>query len=154
MSHAVRVSAARSTFVVRSWGGQFYLRRGDADWASDRVSPEGYEAGVEGIDGFVYVETTMYGSPTTVTCEVHSQDPGTRPEAQRFAETQLGGSGPLAIRTTDYDAPPVGFVELPTGHARLRVSWIGTAAAAAHPDVAIGGHEPSPESIIIDIWPT
>lgn len=55
--------------------GNFYLLRGEAEWASGRVSPEAYEICLEAIGGFVYVGTSMDGRPTDVRVEVHDTEP-------------------------------------------------------------------------------
>jgi hypothetical protein len=81
---------------VRPWYSQFYLSRGRAEWASGRVSPEGYEAHLECIDGFVYVGTSTYGSSTSVTIEVHDREPPPT-LADHVVEVTLGGDGRLAL---------------------------------------------------------
>ena len=58
--------------VVQPLYRQFYLRRGDAEWLSDQISDGGYERGLEAIDGFAYVGTTMYGNPIGVVARVHA----------------------------------------------------------------------------------
>lgn len=70
---AVLVEAVAT--VVQPWSRHFYLLRGDAEWASDRVSPEAYEICLEAIGGFVYVGTSMDGRPTDVRVEVHDTEP-------------------------------------------------------------------------------
>ena len=83
--------------IVRPWYRQFYLRRGDADWSSDQVSEDGYTRGLEVIDGFVYVGTTMYGSPTEVVIDLHVSDPGLHPSADRHSDALLDGDGNLDV---------------------------------------------------------
>jgi hypothetical protein len=74
--------------------GSFYLRRGDADWASDQVSELGYLAQLEAIDGFVFVGTAMFGSPTRVIIEVHDGIPGKWDDAaDRIVEDSMHGHG-------------------------------------------------------------
>jgi len=139
--------------VVKPWYRQFYVQRGDARWASDEVSAEGYAAGVEAIGGFMYVGTTMYGSPTTVTVEVTDAEPPIPSEADRSATVEIGGEGPVALLSWG-DNEPVAIVDVPEGSLRCRVSWTGSEEASAHADVEIGGRSPSPEAILIQLWPT
>jgi hypothetical protein len=141
--------------VVKPWYRQFYLRRGDADWLSDQVSDEGYERGLQAIDGFAYIGTTMYGSPTNVGVRVHDTDPGP-PDAHVdcFAEARLTGSGDVAILNWEPGDDPAAVIPVPPGPVAIRVSWLGTNAAAAHPDWDIGGEQLSPERLILDLWPS
>lgn len=141
--------------VVMPWYRQFYVRRGDAEWLSDQISSEGYERGLEAIDGFAYVGTTMYGNPTKVAVRVHDRAPGQPDaEADRFAEARLTGSGDAAILNWEPGDDPVAVVPVPPGPVGIRASWYGTAAAAAHPDWDIGGEQLSPERLILDFWPS
>lgn len=145
-------SVARTTsIVVKPWYWQFYLRRGDAEWASDRVSDAGYASGAEAIDGFVYIGTTMYGSPTQLTVDVTEQTPPAPTSAERSLDVLLGGAGPLAVLSWG-DDDPVAVVEVPVGALKMRVNWTGTDAASQHPDVEVGGNTLSPERIDIQIW--
>lgn len=139
--------------VVKPWYRQFYLRRGGADWASDRVSDEGFAVGLEAIDGFVFIGTTMYGSPIAVALEVHASDPGARLGADRFAETCLVGSGDVAVHNWDPDDLPVMTRAVPAGDLQMRANWFGTAEAETHPDYHSGGVALSPERIVLDLWP-
>lgn len=139
--------------VVRPWHRQFYLRRGDAEWCSDRISDDGYASGLEAVDGFAYVGTTMFGSPTEVLIRVHPAEPGTPAFADRSAEAVLSGAGDLAVLNWEPDDHPVTTIDLPAGHVRLRASWFGTQAAAAHLDSDVGGEELSPERVVLDLWP-
>jgi len=116
-----------SEVVVRPCFRQFYLRRGRAEWRSDEISPAGYERGLEEVDGFVYVGTSMYGSPTRLAITVHASDPG---------------------------EPPIASIRVPTGRLHARVGWHGTDAAKLHPDNDIGGDELSPEHLTLDVWPS
>ena len=140
--------------VVLPWYRQFYLRRGDAAWLSDQISPEGYERGLEAIDGFAYVGTTMYGNPTGVMARVHDAAPGP-PDANpdRVAEARLGGSGEVAIRSWDPSEEAAGVIALPDGPVHIRAAWYGMSEAAAHPDRELGGDDLSPERLTIDFWP-
>ena len=141
--------------VVRPWYRQFYVRRGDADWLSDQISDAGYERGLEAIDGFAYIGTTMYGSPTSIGVRVHDRAPGPPDaDADRFAEARLTGTGDVAILNWEPGHEPVAVVPVPPGPVEIRVSWFGTSAAAAHPDWDIGGEQPSPERLILDVWPS
>lgn len=139
--------------VVRPWYRQFYLRRGDAEWYSDRISDDGYASGLEAVDGFAYVGTTMYGSPTEVVIRVRAADPGKPVSADRSAEAVLSGDGDLAILNWEPDDHPVATIHMPEGNVRVRASWFGTQVAAAHPDSDVGGEERSPEHIVLDLWP-
>ena len=85
------------TAVDRPSYRQFYVRRGKAPCASDEVPASGYEARLEGIGGFAYIGTEMYGSPTRVTVEVLDSEPSVLPRAERHAESRIEGSGPLAV---------------------------------------------------------
>ena len=133
---------------------QFYLRRGHVDWVSDQISPEGYERGLEAIDGFAYVGTTMYGNPTGVTARVHDAEPGP-PDADpdRVAEARLGGAGDVAVRSWDPSEEPAGVIPLPHGPVHIRAAWYGMTEAADHPDCDLGGGGLSPERLTIDFWP-
>ena len=51
------------------------------------------------IDGFVYVGTTMYGSPTEVVIDLHVSDPGLHPSADRHSDALLDGGGNLDVST-------------------------------------------------------
>ena len=141
----------RAGTVVKPWYRQFYLRRGDAEWASDRFSAEDYDVRLGSVDGFVFVGTTMYGSPTDVQVEVHDAEPGSRADSDHIVEVSLTGEGPLAILGWGADEPDA-IVELPPVACRLRASWFGLAAAEAHPDSDLGGEGPSPERLVLDIW--
>ena len=82
--------------VVHPWYRQFYLRRGDAEWASDRVTAEGYAVRIEAIDGFVYVGTSMYGHPTAVRVgsTTPPRTPPTTPTTRRRCRWSGEGSWP------------------------------------------------------------
>jgi hypothetical protein len=147
------VSDHHAAVVVQPWYRQFYLRRGDAEWCSDRISDDGYAQGLEAIDRFVYVGTTMYGSPTEVVVGVHFVDPGLHRSADRHADAVLGGDGDLAVLNWEPGGPPVTTVRLPPGNFAVRASWFDTAAAAEHRDVESGGDVRSPERIALDLWP-
>ncbi|MEZ5377721.1 MAG: hypothetical protein R2733_14545 [Acidimicrobiales bacterium] len=142
------------TMTVRPWHRQFYLRRGASEWKSDQVSDAGYKAGVEAIEGFVYVGTTMFGSPTRLSIRTHSSDPGPPQSADRSAEVTITGAGNLAVLNWDPGEPCVGEVELPDGPVCARVSWHGTKQAAAHEDCEVGGERSSPEYLVLDVWPS
>jgi len=143
---------APESLIVRPCYRQFYLRRGEADWNSDRVSQTGYENGLEEIDGFVYVGTTMYSSPTSVIVQLHSSDPGSPSNADRVMETVIGGEGDLAILNWEPGERAVATIRVPTGRLSARVSWHGLEAAEHHPDYDTGGDELSPEYLTIDLW--
>jgi hypothetical protein len=64
----------------------------------------------------------------------------------------LVGDGDLAIMNWDPGEPAM-TVGLPSGTLALRASWFDTAAAAQHVDAELGGDNPSPEHITIDVWP-
>jgi hypothetical protein len=148
------MSEVTGSAIVHPWYRQFYLRRSDAEWCADQVSDDGYVQGLEAIDGFVYVGTTMYGSPTEVAIHLHATDPGPNPAADRLAESMLTGEGgDLDVHNWEAGDPPVATVSLPRGALRLRASWFGMREAAAHPDVDLGGTARSPERIVIDLWP-
>lgn len=138
--------------VVRPWYRQFYLRRGPAPWASDEVSSDGYATGVEAIGGFVYVGTTMYGSPTNVTIEVSDAEPANPHGTDRSATVTIRGEGSLALLSWGEDEP-VAIAHAPEGPLRCRVIRTGTDAASNHPDVEGGGESLSPEAIVIQVWP-
>ena len=87
--HSALVNDEGKSVMIRPWYRQFYLRRGDAEWYSDRISDHGYTSGLEAVDGFAYVGTTMYGSPTEVVIEVRQDDPGIPESADRSAEAVL-----------------------------------------------------------------
>jgi hypothetical protein len=142
------------TVVVRPWYRQFYVQRGAAEWRSDQVSVDGYERGLEAIGGFLFVGTTMYGSPTRVTVRVHPENPGVSQAADRSADDTLAGEGSIAVLNWEPGEPPVAEVVVQDGVLGVRASWYGTADAASHPDFDLGGDDPSPESIILDVWPT
>ena len=145
--------AKETTVTVRPWYRQFYLRRGAAAWRSDEISDDGYTRGVESVDGFVYVGTTMYGSPTQVSVRVHDSDPGGSESCDRTAEVLIDGEGDLALLNWEPGEPPAAEVALPPGAVRARVCWHGSADAEAHPDYELGGDELSPECVVLDIWP-
>ena len=151
--HSALVNDEGKSVMIQPWYRQFYLRRGDAEWYSDRISDHGYTSGLEAVDGFAYVGTTMYGSPTEVVIEVREDDPGIPESADCSAEAVLSGDGDLAILNWDPDDQPVATIHMPEGNVRLRASWFGTKAAAAHPDSDVGGEERSPERIVLDLWP-
>jgi hypothetical protein len=147
----MRVSAAH--VVVRPWYRQFYLQRGDAPWASDRITEAGYEAALDAVDGFACVATSMYGNPAAVTVELHEREPPpAEEEADRVTEVSLSGSGPLGVLSWGETEPEL-TVELPEGPLRLRASFSGLAAADAHPDNDVSGDELSPERILLQLWP-
>lgn len=146
-------SHAPESLVVRPCYRQFYLRRGEADWNSDKVSQTGYENGLEEIDGFVYVGTTMYSSPTRLTVQLHPSDPGPATDADLIMETAIGGEGDLAILNWEPGEPAVATIRVPAGRLRARVSWYGLEAAERHPDNDTGGDQLSPEHLTLDLWP-
>jgi hypothetical protein len=128
-----RMLVREASAVVKPWYRQFYLRRGEAEWASDRVSDDGYQRGLEAIEGFVYVGTAMYGNPTSVRVAVHDAEPEpTSDEADRVVEVSVSGDGPLAIFSWASDEAEA-TVELPAGSCRLRASWFDVGAAETHP---------------------
>jgi hypothetical protein len=139
--------------TVHPWYRQFYLRRGDAAWRSDEISDDGYARGAESVGGFVFVGTTMYGSPTQVRVRVHPSDPGPSEASDRAVEVLIEGEGDLAVLHWEPGEPPAAEVALPSGTVRARVSWHGTAEAQEHPNWDLGGDELSPEHIVLDIWP-
>lgn len=53
------------------------------------MSENGHERRLEAIDGFVYVGTTRYGSPTQVVVEVHDADQG--------SDEVAGGNGKAIV---------------------------------------------------------
>lgn len=132
---------------------QFYLRRGNAEWASDQVSPEGYEAHLESIHGFVYVGTWTYGSSTSVTIELHDCEP-TPALADHAVEVTLDGDGQLALLNWEPGDEPVARIQPPTGRMALRGSWTGLAAVDEFPEREVAGDRPSPEVIRFQIWPS
>jgi len=139
--------------VVKPWYRQFYLRRGDAEWASDRVSDRGYERRLEAIEGFVFIGTTMYGSPTSVVVELHDGDVGRLDSsADRVVEASISGEGSIAILNWG-EVQPVRVMSVPRGSARLRTSWFGIGAAEVHPGNDRGGDEESPEHLLLQLWP-
>ncbi len=146
----MQVSTAK--VVVNPWYRQFYLRRGDAPWASDQLSRAGIERALEESGGFVYVGTSMYGNPVDVTLELHDDDPSPDDRADRVTEVSLSGSGPLGVLSWGETEPELVF-ELPEGPLRLRASYSGLAAADAHPDNDVSGEELSPERILLQLWP-
>jgi hypothetical protein len=116
---------AHTSTVVHPWYRQFYLRRGEAEWASDRVTDEGYDVRIEAIDGFVYVGTSMYGHPTEVRVEAHDTPPEAPDDADHEVEVSLLGNGPLAILSWG-DVDPVATIELPdgqSGYGRAGSAW-------------------------------
>jgi hypothetical protein len=143
-----------SEVVVRPCFRQFYLRRGRAEWRSDEISPAGYERGLEEVDGFVYVGTSMYGSPTRLAITVHASDPGAPPNADHVAQIEIAGQGDLAVLNWEPGEPPIASIRVPTGRLHARVGWHGTDAAKLHPDNDIGGDELSPEHLTLDVWPS
>ena len=138
--------------VVKPWYRQFYVLRGTAAWASDAVSDEGYEMGVEAIGGFIYISTAMYGSPTQVLFEVSPSEPAEPGDAERSAVVAVEGDGPLALLNWG-DDKPVATVDVPGGLLWCRVSWTGSVAASRHPDAEVGGTSLSPERVRIQAWP-
>jgi hypothetical protein len=145
--------SSRTTVTVQPSYSQFYLKRGDAEWASESVSDEGYEARLEVIDGFVYVGVSMYGNPTEVTFEVYDSLPTEIiPEADHVVEASITSEGPMCIFSWGDDFPEV-FIDTPSGPLRLRASWKGIAAALARPDREGTSDEVSPESLVFQVWP-
>ena len=142
------------TVLVRPWYRQFYVRRGAAEWRSDEVSDEGYERGLEAVDGFMYVSTTMFGSPTRVTVRVHDEEPAIDAAAERTADTTVTGDGPIAVLNWDPSDPPVASIAVPQGRLSVRASWHGVSEARNHPDSEFGGDDTSPERVVLDVWPT
>jgi hypothetical protein len=138
--------------VVNPSYWQFYLTRGDAEWASDRVSDDGYRDHLECIDGFVYVGTSTYGSPTSVTIEVHDSEPAPM-TADRVFEVTLDGEGSMALWDWQPGDGPVARVELPKGLVTLRGSWTGEMAASMSPECEAPAGSPSPEEIRLQLWP-
>lgn len=139
--------------IVRPSYRQFYLRRGAAEWRSGEISDNGYAEGVEAIEGFVYVGTAMYGSPTRLSVLMHFSDPGPSESAERTAEFLLTGTGDLEVLNWDPDEPAVAEVSLPSGSLKARLNWYGTAIAQVHPDCDVGGDDLSPEYLVLDLWP-
>jgi len=139
------------TAVVESSYWQFYLQRGDAEWLPDQISDEAYQNHLECVGGFVYVGTSTYGSPTTVTIEVHDCEPNPAP-AERIVEVMVDGEGSLTLWNWPGDGP-VAQVELPVGPVSLRASWAGMEAASEFPEREAPGDLPSPEEIQLQLWP-
>jgi hypothetical protein len=146
------VPVSSSTVVVNPWYRQFYLQRGDAPWASDRLTQAGFERALESEGGFVYVGTSMYGNPVEVTLELHDEEPSRHEGADRVTEVSLGGSGALGVLSWGETEPELVF-ELTEGPLRLRASFSGLAAADSHPDNDVSGEELSPETILLQLWP-
>ena len=114
------------TVLVTPWYWQFYLVRGDAPWESDKVSPEGYDAHLEAIDGFVYVGTSTYGHPTEVRVEVHDSDPpDVREDADTVVEVSVSGEGRLGVFNWEPLVEPVATIDVPIGPLRIRGTWLG-----------------------------
>ena len=140
--------------VVKPWYRQFYVRRGEADWQSDRISDDGYERGLEAVNGFVYVGTTMYGNPTRVRILVHDGNPGPPDRAvERVVDARLHGAGDIAVLNWDPGEDPVAVVPVPDGSLHIRMSWFGMNDAAAHPDWDLGGDALLREHLTLDVWP-
>ena len=144
------------TGVVKPSYRQFYLRRGEEEWASDQVSDEGYKTRLEAIGGFVYVGTSMWGFAVEVTFEVHDSEPlGIRDDADHIVEVSVSGSGPVAVLSWYWEPfdEPVAVVQVPVGDLRLRGTWTGVGAAETHPDQDLAGPELSPERLLFQAWP-
>jgi hypothetical protein len=145
----------RTTVIVEPWYWQFYLKRGAAEWASDKVSAEGYDTRLEVIDGFIFVGVNMYGNPTEVTFEVHDTQPSDIiPAADHVVEVSVAGDGPIGVYNWDQPSPPVALINIdtPPGPLRLRASWTCIAAAQAHPDRAGTSDVLSPERLLFQVW--
>jgi hypothetical protein len=138
---------------VHPWYWQFYLQRGDAEWASERVSAQGYDLHLESFGGFVYVGTWTYGGVTSVTLEIHDDEP-IAPKSDHAAEVPLGGDGPLALLNWEPGEAPVAQVDLPAGPMALRASWTGLQAVLDSPELEVSGGLLSPEVIQFQIWPS
>ena len=138
--------------VVNPWYRQFYLRRGDAPWASDRISKDGYEAHLEAVEGFVCVSTEMYGSPTPVSIEIHDSEPVPVENADRSVEVSVDGDGPIAVLSWAEEEASTS-IDTPDGPLRLRVSWFGLSETIGNPAREAGGEAESPERILLQVWP-
>jgi len=146
------VTTSQVTAIVHPFYRQFYLRRGSAPWATDGVSSDGYGARLEAIGGFVYVGTTMYGSPTVVTVEVRDDPPAlVHHDGDHVVEVSVAGEGLLALFSWGADHPEE-TVDPPPGPLRLRGSWTGMAAARADPDYEAGTDRRSPERVAFQVW--
>jgi hypothetical protein len=129
--------------------GQFYLKTGSGEHASDRVSGWGYEAHLEApAPGFIYVGTLKKFSTTPVRVEVHDAEPHSPPaEWQHVAEVSFTGDDTLEVLSWSGD---VAFsVRTPDGPLRLRAMWAGL-----EPGLAEGLPEgrPSNEHLELAIW--
>jgi hypothetical protein len=130
--------------------GQFYLKTGGGEYASDRVSGWGYEAHLEApAPGFIYVGTLKKFSTTPVRVEVHDAEPDSPPaEWQHVAEVSFTGDGTLEVLSWSGDVAI--SVRTPDGPLRLRAMWAGL-----EPELAEGLPEdrPSNEHLELVIWP-
>lgn len=130
--------------------GQFYLRTGSGEHASDQVSEPGYEAHLEvPAPGFIYVGTLKKFSATPVRVEVHDGKPDSLPAKwQHVAEVSFTGDGTLEVLSWPAD---VAFsVRTPDGPLRLRVMWAGLEAELAE---GLPEGRPSDEHLELAIWP-
>jgi hypothetical protein len=128
---------------------QFYARRANAEWASDKTTEAGYEAHLWSNGGFVTIGTARKFGTTTVAVEVWERPPN-QPEEQwqHVAEVSLEPDGSLEILNWG-DETPAAVVPIDEGWVRLRVLWAGLVAGRFEGMDEDGNSE---EQLMFQMW--
>lgn len=130
---------------------QFYLRRGEAPWASDAVSETGYERRLWSDGGFVYVGTHRRFGTMPVTITVLNGRPDLPDDRwQHVAEVSLSAGAPTIEVFSWGSDDPAFVVPVPTGDLRLRCAWTGLVAGRAE---GLDDEFESDEQLAIQVWP-
>ena len=138
---------------------QFYARRANAEWASDKTTEAGYEAHLWSNSGFVTIGTARKFGTTAVAVEVWDMRPDEPGERwQHVAEVSLEPGDSLEILSWGDETPAI-VVPIDEGWARLRVLWRGLVAGRfeglneggssdEHLTFQVWGAPPSPPTVV------
>ena len=140
---------AHTSTVVHPPYRQFYLRRGGAEWPSDRVTDDGCDIRIEAI---VHVGTSMYGHPTEVRVEAHDTPPEAADDADHEVEVSLLGNGPLAILSWGKSTPR-GDHRASGWASRATGELVRPGGRPGASDNDLGGEDLSPERLLLQAWP-
>jgi hypothetical protein len=130
---------------------QFYARRANAEWASDKTTEAGYEAHLWSNGGFVTIGTARKFGTTAVAVEVWDIRPDEPDERwQHVAEVSLEPGDSLEILSWGDETPAV-VVPIDDGWARLRVLWSGLVAGRFE---GLDEDGSSDEHLTFQVWST
>ncbi|HET8526681.1 MAG TPA: hypothetical protein VFM81_08600, partial [Actinomycetota bacterium] len=128
---------------------QFYARRANAEWASDKVPSPGYEEHLWSNGGFVTIGSARKFGTAAVAVEVWDTLPDQPDEQwQHVAEVSLEPGGSLEVFSWG-DDNPAAVVPIDEGWVRLRVLWVGLVAGRYEGMDEDGNSE---EHLMFQLW--